>query len=333
MTLPLSVLDLVPVPTGTTPAQALRRTVDLARLAERLGYCRYWFAEHHSMPSVASAAPEVLIGHVAAATRQIRVGSGGMMLPNHTPLRLAEAFKTLEALHPGRIDLGIGRAPGSQPAASRALRAQGGEQFPALMSELLNLSRGRFQQGHPYARITVTPEGVALPPIWILGSSGASAGAAAAAGMGYSFASHFSPEPAAPAFEAYRANFRPSEQFPQPHAILGVAVVCAETEARARRLASTMELAALRISRGEFLPLPSPEEAEAYPWSEAERAQLRYERGPTVVGTPASVRAELEAMAAECGADEVMVVSNIHDHAERLRSYEMLSAAFLQQAA
>ena len=181
--------------------------------------------------------------------------------------------------------------------------------------------------------MTVTPEQVALPPIWILGSSGASAGAAAAAGMGYSFASHFSPEPAAPAFEAYRAGFRPSEQFAQPHAILGVAVVCAETEARAQQLASTMELASLRISRGEFLPLPSPEEAQAYPWTEAERAQLRYERGPTVVGTPARVRAELEAMAAECGADEIMVVSNIHDHGERLRSYELLSAAFLQQAA
>lgn len=333
MTLPLSVLDLVPVPTGTTPAQALRRCTDLARLAERLGYCRYWFAEHHSMPSVASAAPEVLIAHVAAATRTIRVGSGGMMLPNHAPLRLAEAFKTLEALHPGRIDLGIGRAPGSQPAASRALRAQGGEHFPALMSELLNLSRGRYQPGHPLARVTVTPEQVALPPIWILGSSGASAGAAAAAGMGYSFASHFSPEPAAPAFEAYRAGFRPSEQFAQPHAILGVAVVCAETEAGAQQLASTMELASLRISRGEFLPLPSPEEAQAYPWTEAERAQLRHERGPTVVGTPARVRAELEAMAAECGADEIMVVSNIHDHGERLRSYELLSAAFLQQAA
>jgi len=333
MHIPLSVLDLAPVASGTTAAETLRRTVDLARLAERLGYARYWFAEHHSMASVASAAPEILISHVASATRNIRVGSGGMMLPNHAPLRIAEAFKTLEALHPGRIDLGIGRAPGSEPAASRALRAQGGEQFPALMSELLNLSRGRYQQGHPYARVKVTPQDVTLPPIWILGSSGASAASAGSAGMGYGFASHFSPEPAAPAMDAYRQNFKPSEQFPRPHAILVIAVVCADTDAQAEVLASTMELAWLRISRGEFLPLPSPEEAMAYPWSEAERSELRYSRGPSIVGSPSTVRAKLERMVGETGADEVMVVSNIHGHAERLRSYELLSAAFMLKAA
>ena len=328
MNIPLSVLDLAPVATGTTAAQALRQTVDLARLAERLGYVRYWFAEHHSMASVASAAPEILIGHVASATRTIRVGAGGIMLPNHAPLRIAEVFKTLEALHPGRIDLGVGRAPGSQPAPSRALRAQGGEQFPALMSELLTLGRGGYASGHPYHRVTVTPGDVMLPPIWILGSSGASASSAAAAGMGYSFASHFSPEPAAPAFSAYRESFRPSEQFPKPHAILGVAVVCAETDAHAHYLASTMELAWLRISRGEFLPLPTPEEARAYPWSEAERDHLRYSRGPSVIGSPTTVRAQIEAMVSASGADEVMVVSNLHSHAERLRSYELLSGAF-----
>ncbi|GAC1634394.1 MAG: LLM class flavin-dependent oxidoreductase [Nevskia sp.] len=333
MNLPLSVLDLAPVPAGTPPSQALRQIVDLARLAERLGYVRYWFAEHHSMASVASAAPEILIGHAASATRTIRVGAGGMMLPNHAPLRLAEAFKTLAALHPGRIDLGIGRAPGSEPAASRALRAQGGEQFPQLMSELLTLSRKGYGPGHPYARVKVTPDDVELPPIWILGSSGASAGAAAGAGLGYSFASHFSPEPAAPAFAAYRDAFRPSEPFPKPHAILGIAAVCAESDAEATYLASTMELAWLRIARGEFLPLPSPEEATAYPWSEAERDQLRYARGPSVVGSPATVRAGIEAMAADCGADEVMVVTNVYDHAARLRSYELLSAAFARQRA
>ena len=333
MNIPLSVLDLAPVAEGTPPSQALRQTVDLARLAERLGFVRYWFSEHPSMASVASAAPEILIAHVASATTSIRVGSGGMMLPNHAPLRIAEVFKTLEALHPGRIDLGIGRAPGSEPAASRALRAQGGDLFPQMMSELLTLSRKGYGPGHPYARVKVTPNDVELPPVWILGSSGASASAAGAAGMGYSFATHFSPEPAAPAFQTYRESFRPSAQFPKPHAILGVNVVCAETDAQARHLASTMDLTWLRIMRGEFLPLPSPEEAAAYPWSEAEREQLRYARGPSVIGSPSAVRSEIETMAAHCGADEVMIVTNVYDHAARLRSYELLSAAFLQQRA
>ena len=328
MAISLSVLDLAPVPTGTASAEAARRTVDLARLADRLGFARYWFAEHHSMASVASSAPEILIAHVAAATQRIRVGSGGIMLPNHAPLRIAEAFHTLEALYPGRIDLGIGRAPGSEPAASRALRAFDGEQFPSHLSEMLALSRGELPSGHPFRRVRVMPEGVSLPPIWLLGSSGASARMAGSAGMGYSFASHFSPTPAAPAFAAYREHFTPSAQFPRPHAILGVAVVCAGSDEQARHLALTMDLARLRINRGEFLPLPSPEEALAYPYSEAEREALRHYRDMSIVGAPDTVRALIEAKARDCGADEVMVVSNLHGHAERLRSYELLAEAF-----
>jgi len=328
MTIPLSVLDLAPVPSGTPSAEAARRTVDLARLADRLGYVRYWFAEHHGMGSVASSAPEILIAHVAAATQRIRVGSGGIMLPNHAPLRIAEAFHTLEALHPGRIDLGIGRAPGSEPAASRALRAFDGEQFPSQLSELLGLSQGDLPERHPFRRVRVMPDGLRLPPIWLLGSSGASARMAGGAGMGYSFASHFSATPAAPAFAAYRQSFIPSAQFPRPHAILVVAVVCAASEERAQHLALTMDLARLRINRGEFLPLPSPEEALAYPYSAAEREALLHYRQMTIVGTPQAVRAQIEAKARDCGADEVMVVSNLHDHAERLRSYELLAAAF-----
>jgi luciferase family oxidoreductase group 1 len=328
MSLPLSILDLAPVPSGSTAAQAARRTVELARLADRLGYARYWFAEHHSMASVASSYPEILIGHVAAATRRIRVGSGGIMLPNHAPLRVAEAFHTLEALHPGRIDLGLGRAPGSEPAASQALRAFGGEQFSAHLAELLALSRGELPPSHPFGRVRVMPDGVTMPPIWLLGSSGASARMAGKAGMGYSFASHFSPTPAGPAFAAYRDSFAPSPQFPKPHAILGVAVVCAETEARAQHLASTMELARLRINRGEFLPLPSPEEALAYPYTAYERQALEDYRRMSISGTPQAVRAQIEAKARDSGADEVMVVCNIHDHAERLKSYELLAGAF-----
>lgn len=330
MNIPLSVLDLAPVPSNTAPSEAVRRTVDLARLADRLGYRRYWFAEHHSMASVASSAPEILIAHVAALTQRIRVGSGGIMLPNHPPLRIAEVFKTLAALHPDRIDLGLGRAPGSEPAASRALRAAGGEQFSSLMSELLLFARAGFQEGHPYRRVRPMPSDAPLPPIWILGSSGASASAAGGAGMGYSFASHFSAEPPAPAFAAYRDSFRPSPAFPQPHAILGAEVVCADTNEAADRLAATMDLTWLRIGRGEFLPLPSPEEALAYPYSEVEREQVRQRRALIIVGSPEKVHAEITARYSASGADEIMVVSNIYDHAQRLRCYELLAEVLPQ---
>ncbi len=333
MTFALSVLDLVPVCTGSTPAEALRRTVDLARLAERLGYARYWFAEHHALASVASSAPEILIGHIASATTTIRVGSGGVMLPNHIPLRVAEVFRTLEALHPGRIDLGIGRAPGTNGNAVRALRAAGGEHFSALMNELVRFGGAGYGPGHPYAKVTAMPTEVPLPPIWILGSSGASAAAAGAAGFGYSFASHFSPEPPAPAFEAYRAAFKPSEAFPKPHAILGVSVVCAETDARADELAQSMDLTWLRINRNQYLPIPSPAEAAAYEWSEYDRQEVREQRRLSVVGSPGTVCARIAAMVRDTGADEVMIVSNIHGHAERLRSYELLTAALGQRAA
>jgi luciferase family oxidoreductase group 1 len=329
MTLPLSVLDLVPVAAGSSAAEAARRTVDLARLAEQLGFVRYWFAEHHGMPAVASAAPEILIGHVASATTRLRVGSGGVMLPNHPPLRIAEAFRTLAALHPGRIDLGLGRAPGSDVQATRALRAVDGEKFPSLLSELLTWSgENDLPADHPMHALRAMPDDAPLPPIWILGSSGASARMAGQAGMGYSFASHFSPTPATPAFEAYRRAFEPSDQFAEPHAILGVSVICAPTAEEADYLASSMDLAWVRIRRGEFAPLPSPEEALAYPYTEAERRVVRDFRALAIVGTPAFVREQIEAKAGACQASEVMVVSNLPDHAKRLRSYELLAGAF-----
>jgi len=327
MTLPLSILDLAPVVSGTPASVSIRRTVELAQLAERLGYVRLWYAEHHAMPSVASSAPEILIAHSAAATRSLRLGAGGIMLPNHAPLRVAELFHTLEALYPGRIDLGLGRAPGGVPGVTRALRAARGELFDQQLAELLAYSRGpgddvRFDSVH------AEPGDTGLPPIWLLGSSGASARMAGEAGMGYSFAAHFSPAPPAPAMLAYRQSFQPSAQFPRPHALLGIAVVCAETDEEARRLASTMELAWLRIHSGRFLPLPSPEEALAYPYSVYEQEALREVRERTIVGTPAEVRRRIEQVASETQADEVMVVSNIYDHAARLRSYELLAAAF-----
>lgn len=328
MKIPLSVLDLVPVTTDTPPAAALQRTLDLARLADELGYERYWFAEHHSLASVASSSPEVLIAHVVAHTRRIRVGSGGIMLPNHAPLRIAEAFQTLEALYPGRIDFGIGRAPGTEGAAIRALRAVSGEHFSNLMTEMLALSRKQFAPGHMLHRVRVMPDDIDLPPIWVLGSSGASATSAGAAGFGYGFATHFSPDPAGPALRAYRDNFRPSKAFAKPHAVLAVAVTCAEDEAEARRLESTMELTWLRISKGEYLPLPSPEEAAAYEWTEGDRDALRRQRGPSIVGNPEQVRQQLQQMQTDTSADEIMIVTNIYDHEARLHSYRLLAEAF-----
>lgn len=328
MGIPLSVLDLVPVTTDTPPSRALQRTLDLARLADELGFQRYWFAEHHSLASVASSSPEVLIAHVAAHTRRIRVGSGGVMLPNHAPLRVAEAFQTLAALYPERIDFGIGRAPGTDGAAIRALRAISGEHFSNLMTELLALSRKQFAPGHMLHKVRVMPDDIGLPPIWILGSSGASAASAGGAGFGYGFASHFSPENPAHALRAYRDSFRPSEAFPEPHAVLAVGVTCAETEEEARRLESTMELTWLRIYRGEYLPLPSPEEAAQHEWTAADREDLRRQRGASVVGTPEQVRQQLELMVAESRADEIMAVTNIYDHEARLNSYRLLAKAF-----
>ena len=328
MTLPVSVLDLVPVPSGGNSAESVRRTVDLAQLAERLGYVRYWFAEHHGMPSVASAGPEVLIAHVAAHTSTLRVGSGGVMLPNHAPLRVAEAFRTLAALYPDRIDLGLGRAPGSDANASRALRAVDGEHFAELLSELLTWSgRNELPPHHPMHALRAMPDDAPLPPIWLLGSSGASARMAGSAGMGYSFASHFSPTPAAPAFEAYRRAFVPSKEFAEPHAILGVSVICAPTEDEAEYLATGMALAWVRLRSGVFAPLPSPEEASLHAYSEAEQRLVRDFRRLVVVGAPSSVRQQLLAKAHDCEASELMIVCSVHSHAARLRSYELVAQA------
>ena len=328
MSVPLSVLDLAPVAAGSTAREALLRTVELARLAETQGYARVWYAEHHGMPSIASSAPEVLVAHVAASTERIRVGTGGIMLPNHVPLRVAETFHTLETLHPGRIDLGIGRAPGTDPATSRALRPFDAEQFPQQLAELVGLSRGDLGAEHPFGRVRVIPAGVALPPVWLLGSSGASARLAGELGMGYAFASHFSPTPASPPLGIYRQSFRPSEAFPEPHAIVAVSTVCAEDDAEAERLARSMQLVWVRLQRGEFAPIPTPEEAEAYPYTARELAVVESYRHLQIIGSPETVRARIDALATETGSDEVMVTTMVHDHAARLRSYELLAGAY-----
>jgi luciferase family oxidoreductase group 1 len=328
MTTALSVLDLAPVTGNDSASVALRRTVELARLAERCGYTRYWFAEHHNMPSIASSSPELLIGHVAAVTEHIRVGAGGIMLPNHVPLQVAERFHTLEALHPGRIDLGIGRAPGTDPVTSRALRSFDAEQFPQHLAELQALSAGTLPETHPFRSVRVVPSDVPLPPIWLLGSSGASARLAGALGLGYSFASHFSRAPSAPAIRAYKESFRPSPAFPVPHAILAVSVVCAETEAEADYLARSLDLIRVRLERGEPGVYPSPEEATAYPYTPAEQAVVSTYRQLQIIGSPSSVRAQIVDRIKESDADEVMIASAIYDPAKRLRSYELVANAF-----
>ena len=327
MAVPLSVLDIAPVGTGVSPSRVLRETAAMAQLAERLGYVRYWFAEHHGMPSIASSAPAVLIAHVAAATERIRVGAGGIMLPNHAPLAVAEAFQTLEALHPGRIDLGVGRAPGTDPATSRALRPFDAEQFPQQLAEMVALSRGDFPPEHPFHRVRVVPTDVALPPIWILGSSGASARMAGSLGMGYSFARHFSPTPPEPAIEAYRESFVPSEAFPAPHVILALSVVTAETGEAAAYHAASMDLVWVRLMRGELAPLPTPEEALAYPYAPHEREIVRRQRALSIVGAPGEAAARVAEAARLARADEVMVTTNVHSREARRRSYELLAEA------
>ena len=306
----------------------MREAVDLAQATEQLGYVRYWFAEHHGMASIGSSAPEILIGHIASATSRIRVGSGGIMLPNHAPLRVAELFHTLEALHPGRIDLGVGRAPGTDPATSRALRPFDAEQFPDQLTELLGLSARAFAPDHPFGTVRVVPEDVSLPPVWVLASSGATAAFAGSLGLGYGFARHFSPAPPGPAIRAYRENFTPSRHFRQPHVILGVAVVCAPTDEEADYLASSTDLAWVRRHQNQFAPLPSPEEAVRYPYTAQDRVVVDGNRLRHVVGSPARVAGLLRHLAEDAGADELMVTTMVFGRAERVRSYALLSDAW-----
>jgi luciferase family oxidoreductase group 1 len=330
--IPLSVLDLSPVTTATPGSAALRNSLDLARLADRLGYKRYWLAEHHNLASIASSAPEIMIGQIAAATTRMRVGSGGVMLVNHAPLMVAERFKVLEALFPGRIDLGLGRAPGTDPVTSYALRrrqdAHEGDDFLERFQELILMERGGFPQQHPLRSVHAVPADVALPPIWLLGSSGYSAELAAAVGMGFSFAHHFAEHDAASAMLSYRAHFKPSESLPAPYAILAVAVIAAATDAEADRIASSAELHFALRAKGEYLPLASPAEAAAYAYTPVDRDRIARHRARLIVGNIDSVKGRLLSLAETTGADELMITTMTYDHAARRRSYELLADAF-----
>jgi luciferase family oxidoreductase group 1 len=330
--IPLSVLDLSVVTTETKPAAALRNSIDLARHVDRLGYVRYWLAEHHNLASVASPAPDVMIGQIAAATSHLRVGSGGVMLPNHAPLVVAERFKMLEALFPGRIDLGLGRAPGTDGATAYALRSRldrrEGDDFLERLHELILWETRDFPANHPYNKVVAMPDDTPLPPIWLLGSSDYSSELAAQVGMGFAFAHHFASFDAITAMTNYRQNFRPSPWLTAPSAILAVAVIAAETDAEAERLAAPMELNRLRRDRGEYWPLPSVEEALAYPYTDAERAAVTRNRSRLFVGSPATVMAKLEPMIAVSQADELMAVTAVFDHEARKKSYSLMAEAF-----
>ncbi|WP_439514410.1 LLM class flavin-dependent oxidoreductase [Oceanibaculum nanhaiense] len=321
--IPFSVLDLAPVPQGSTPGDALRNTLDLARHAEGWGYNRYWLAEHHNMTGIASAATAVVIGQVAAATKTMRVGAGGIMLPNHSPLVIAEQFGTLESLFPGRIDLGLGRAPGTDQMTWRALRRDpmASDQFPQDVLELQALL-GPLQ---PDQRIQAVPGTDTNVPLWILGSSLFGAQLAAMLGLPYAFASHFAPGALMQALAVYREGFKPSAQLDRRHAMVGVNVFAAETDDEAKYLFTSAQQRVIGMFRGRRGQLPPPVEDIESLWSPDEKAQVGRMLACSFVGSAATVRAGLERFIADTGADELIVASAIYDHKKRLRSYEILA--------
>ncbi len=331
MTPSLSILDLAPIVEGGDAAEALRHTLDLARHAERWGYQRFWLAEHHSMPGVASAATAVVIAHVAAGTRTIRVGAGGIMLPNHPPLVIAEQFGTLAALHPGRIDLGLGRAPGSDTATLRALRRSpgGADTFPQDVVELMHW----FRPPEPGQPVQAVPGAGIDVPIWILGSSLFGAELAATLGLPYAFASHFAPAAMTEALHLYRSRFQPSERLARPHVMLGVNVFAADTAAKARLLYSSLQQAFINLRRGRPGRLPPPDDRLEERLSAADSHLIDHMLSCTVVGTPEMVRHGLLEFAKRTGADELMLTSQIYDHAARLRSFELVAEELLRARA
>ncbi|MEV8014996.1 LLM class flavin-dependent oxidoreductase [Streptomyces sp. NPDC086554] len=351
---PLSVLDLVTVGAGRTATQALRTSVDIARLAETRGYHRYWVAEHHSMPGVASSSPAVILAHLAAHTTRIRLGSGGVMLPNHAPLVIAEQFGTLEAMAPGRVDLGLGRAPGTDGATAAALRRtdlpqalgfaraggtpsnEGADDFPQQLAELTRFLDDDFPDGHPYARIHAVPGPVQAtspggvqsphrPPLWLLGSSGFSARLAGVLGLPFAFAHHFSAQNTIPALDLYRESFKPSAVLDAPYALIGVSALATDEEKEARRQVMAAALNMVRLRTGRPGLVPTPEEAEAYEFNEMEREFIGNWNSNVIHGTADQVRTGLDDLAKRTGADELMITANAHSGELRLRSYELIA--------
>ena len=327
----LSVLDQSPIRSGGTAADAVAETLELAQACDRWGYHRYWLAEHHASRGLAGSTPEVLIAHVAAHTSHIRVGSGGVMLSHYSALKVAENFRMLETLHPGRIDLGIGRAPGSDPRTARALAhgpgALGIEHFPSQISDLLGFLKGDLPQGHPFRGIRAMPDGPTMPELWLLGSSGEGAAIAAHFGTAFSFAHFISDEGGAAATRDYAERFCPGV-LDAPRASVAVFALAADTEAEAKRLAKSRDLWIVRLYSGRPGAFPSVEEAESYPYTEQETAIAQHARRRTIAGAPEQVRDRLLSLAQECGAEELKVVTITHDFKARLRSYQLLAQAF-----
>ena len=326
-TIPFSLLDLAPVCEGSTPSQAFANALDLARHAEALGYKRYWLAEHHNMPGIASAATSILIGHIAAGTSRIRVGAGGVMLPNHAPLQVAEQFGTLAALHPGRIDLGMGRAPGTDQATAKALRRyyDNADAFPRDVQEVLHY----FEPVQPGQAVQAVPGSGQDVPVWILGSSLFGARLAAALGLPYAFASHFAPAAMDEALALYHRDFRPSARLRTPYAMLALNVFGADTRAEAKRLATTQQQSFVRLRRGELGLVPPPiDDMDAF-WTPAEKSMVAEALACSVVGDATDLREGIAAFVARHRPDELMLTGNIFDHAARKHSFALASQAFI----
>ncbi|MFZ0368290.1 MAG: LLM class flavin-dependent oxidoreductase [Halobacillus sp.] len=327
--IPFSVLDLSPITEGGSATVSFQNTIDLAQHVEAWGYNRYWLAEHHNMPFIASSATSLLIGHVAGNTNSIRVGSGGIMLPNHAPLVVAEQFGTLETLYPGRIDLGLGRAPGTDGVTAQALRRElqsDGQDFPRLLNELRSYFNPSLSSGKQNVR-AIPGTGLNVP-IWLLGSSGFSAQLSAQLGLPFAYASHFSPNNTLAALDLYRNQFQPSESMESPHAMLGVNIIAADTDEEAERLATSLYQQFLNLIRSTELPLQPPVESIEEVASEREIMALRQQLGSSIIGSKESVREQLQSFIDKTQADELMVISQIYDHEARIRSYEIVAELF-----
>ncbi|WP_190818088.1 LLM class flavin-dependent oxidoreductase [Saccharopolyspora pogona] len=327
----LSVLDLSTVGVEHGPSDALRTTTELARSVEQWGFHRLWVAEHHGMPGIASSAPAVVIAHLAAHTTTLRLGSGGVMLPNHAPLVVAEQFGTLQALHPGRIDLGVGRAPGTDQATARALRRTTGllsaDDFPQQLGELIAFLDDDFPVDHPYAAIQSVPHGP-MPPVWLLGSSGFSAQLAGALGLPFAFAHHFSAQNTLPALQLYRQSFQPSEVLAEPYALIGVQAVAADTDEEALDIIRPVALSMLRLRRGMPGKQPTRREAREYPYTELEQSFIDSWLADAVYGAPESIRAGLDELRERTGVDELMLTANVPDRDSKLHSFELIAKAY-----
>jgi len=327
----LSILDQSPVISGHTPARAVAETIKLAQAADALGYHRYWLAEHHAVAALADPCPEILLTRVASATARIRVGTGGVLLPYYSALKAAEVFRMIEALFPGRIDLGIGRAPGGDLLTAQALsngQYLAADRFPEQVQDLVGFLDDALPEDHAFARVKAMPSGPAAPPIWLLGSSDYSGALAADLGLRFAFAHFINPQGGDVVTRDYRARFRASARESAPHAVVCTFVICAETAAAAQKLAACIDLRRLHMARGLNTPIPTPEQAEAQIYSEPELAYIRSQRARTVIGDPSQVREQLLQLREQFEADELMLLTITGDYASRLRSYELLAREF-----